>query len=653
MPRTLNHTHVRLIPKSTEAKTVADYRPIALCNVYYKIISKLLANRLKQVLPDLISENQSAFVQKRAITDNILISHEVLHFLKTSQATKHCSMAVKTDMSKAYDRLKWDFIEAVLLQLGFNPTWTNLIMQCIRTVSYSFLINGSAQGLVKPKRGIRQGDPLSPYIFIMCSEVLSGLCRKAQEEKCLQGIRVATHCPSINHLLFADDTLFFCRTNPKNVSALLKILSLYETASGQRINPQKSGITFSHQAPLMLKENIKTELGIEKEEGAGKYLGVPEHFGRKKRDLFTAIVDRIRQRAVRYATRYLSSVGKMTLLKSAGDRGMALVAWNTMVKSKSDGGLGFRDIQSFNDALLAKISLRILTSPSCLLARVLAGKYFHDQDFLTVQPPAACSHGWRGILIGRDLLKEHLGWAIGDGQSALAWQDSWLSDLSGASMGPIPELESSLKVAELLQAQSRDWDEGKINHHFPLIYESIKSIKPSKWGGADKRIWRKQASGIYTAKTGYYVALEKNKPDIPVAQEYSHDCIKDLWSVKMAPKLKLPLWKILHEALPVGELLVARQILPSAKCIRCECPESILHLFYHCPYAQKVWKLAPYAGDLDALQVPSFEMGWRRALNAAVLPPIGLSDCHLAPWIIASIWSTRNLLVFQKREFTA
>lgn len=190
MPRTLNHTHVRLIPKSTEAKTVADYRLIALCNIY-KIISKLLANRLKQVLPDLISENQSAFVQERAITNNILISHEVLHFLKNAEATKRCSMAVKTDMSKAYDRLEWDFIEAVLLQLGFHTSWTNLIMQCIKTVSYSFLINGSAQGLVKPKRGIRQGDPLSPYIFILCSEVVSGLCHKAQAEKRLQGIRVA------------------------------------------------------------------------------------------------------------------------------------------------------------------------------------------------------------------------------------------------------------------------------------------------------------------------------------------------------------------------------------------------------------------------------------------------------------------------------
>ena len=149
MPRSLNDTHVRLIPKSTGASVVSDYRPIALCNVYYTIISKLLANRLRQVLPDLISENQSAFVQDRAIVDNILISHEVLHFLKTSDASVRCSMAVKTDMSKAYDRLEWDFIEAVFLQLGFHVNWTNLIMQCIKTVSYSFLINGSAQGRVK------------------------------------------------------------------------------------------------------------------------------------------------------------------------------------------------------------------------------------------------------------------------------------------------------------------------------------------------------------------------------------------------------------------------------------------------------------------------------------------------------------------------
>lgn len=110
LPFSINSTHIRLIPKFTGAKSMADYRPIALCNVYYKIISKILSLRLKPVLQEVISENQSAFVRGRAISDNVLITHEMLHYLKNSGATIHCSMAVKTDISKAYDKLEWTFI---------------------------------------------------------------------------------------------------------------------------------------------------------------------------------------------------------------------------------------------------------------------------------------------------------------------------------------------------------------------------------------------------------------------------------------------------------------------------------------------------------------------------------------------------------------
>lgn len=149
---TVNHTYVRLIPKNLEAKRAEDFRPIALCNIYYKIISKLLSLRLQKVLNFIISENQSAFIPGRSITDNVLITHEVLQYLKSSSATKQCSMAVKTDMSKAYDRVEWSFVAQVMERLGFHSKWILWIMECISTVSYSYLINDSVYGLVKPSR---------------------------------------------------------------------------------------------------------------------------------------------------------------------------------------------------------------------------------------------------------------------------------------------------------------------------------------------------------------------------------------------------------------------------------------------------------------------------------------------------------------------
>lgn len=371
--------------------------------MYYKIISKILTRRLQPLLPTIISESQTAFVPGRAIADNVLLTHETLHFLKGSKATKHCHMTVKTDMSKAYDRLEWDFIAAVMERMGFHGKWINWILQCTSTVSFSFLINGAAQGNVIPQRGIRQGDPLSPFIFIICGEVLSGLCRKAQDNGLIFGIRVCRGSPRINHLLFADDTMFFCKTSHKSCESLLSILQRYETASGQKINSQKSSVTFSAKTPQDIRDRVKLTLGIEKEGGQGKYLGLPESFGRKQKDLFTLIVDRIQQRAAKYSTKFLSSAGKLTMLKSVlsaiptysmssfklpiglckriqsaltrfwgdtkpGNQKISWISWKKMTQSKSWGGLGLLDIQSFNDALLAKLSWRILNNPTCLLA---------------------------------------------------------------------------------------------------------------------------------------------------------------------------------------------------------------------------------------------------------------------------------------------
>ena len=242
--RRQNETHVRLIPKIVGPKRVSDYRPIALCTTHYKIIAKILTKRLQPLLADLISGHQSAFVPGRAISDNVLITHEILYYLRTSAAHQRCSMAVKTDMSKAYDRIEWDFLREVLTRFGFHSVWVSWIMECVSSVSYTFPINGAPQGGVSPSRGLRQGDPLSPYLFILCTEVLSGLCNQAQESGTLAGIKVARGSPAINHLLFADDTMFFCRLDRDSCAVLTFILNRYEVASSQCINRSKSAITF-------------------------------------------------------------------------------------------------------------------------------------------------------------------------------------------------------------------------------------------------------------------------------------------------------------------------------------------------------------------------------------------------------------------------
>lgn len=189
-------------------------------------------------------------------------------------------------------------------------------MACIESISYSFLINGAPQGSVIPFRGLHQGDPLSPHIFILCTEVLSALCEKGQADGSLPEIRVSRHSPPINHLLFADDTMFFYQSKASCVSALMNILSTYETVSGQKINPQKLAITLSAKTPACVKDRVKEAMAIVTEGGIGKYLGLPERFGRRKRDIFASILDRIPQKAHSWTAKFLSGAGKQIMLKS-------------------------------------------------------------------------------------------------------------------------------------------------------------------------------------------------------------------------------------------------------------------------------------------------------------------------------------------------
>ncbi|KAK0598373.1 hypothetical protein LWI29_034075 [Acer saccharum] len=211
-----NHTFVALIPKIKNPLSPNDFRPISLCSVTYKAITKVLANRLKGILQNIISPSQSAFVPGRQIFDNVITSFELLHSISRKKKGKTGWLALKLDMSKAYDRIEWDFLKAIMEKMGFPPHWINLIMDCLSTSRLTFLLNGTPTCSVVPSRGLRQGCPLSPYLFILCAEALSGLIRKEESAVRGLGIQCCRNSPLISHLFFADDSILFCKASPEN-----------------------------------------------------------------------------------------------------------------------------------------------------------------------------------------------------------------------------------------------------------------------------------------------------------------------------------------------------------------------------------------------------------------------------------------------------
>ncbi|KAK0572934.1 hypothetical protein LWI29_000634 [Acer saccharum] len=270
----LNDTLITLIPKKAVSVTISDYRPISLCNVLYKVVAKTIANRFKFALDGVISDAQSAFIPGRLISDNILIGFECMHRIKRSKK-KQGSMAVKLDMSKAFDRVEWNFIAQMMKKLGFSERWVGLIMRCITSVSYSFVLNGDICGFLKPSRGLRQGDPLSPYLFLLCSEGLSCLINQAVSTGDFQGFSCSQSGPTISHLFFADDSLLFAKATVSNCTLLRRMLHSYAIASGQIINFDKSAFCVSPSVSSSECAILVASMGIKLVHCHESYLGLP------------------------------------------------------------------------------------------------------------------------------------------------------------------------------------------------------------------------------------------------------------------------------------------------------------------------------------------------------------------------------------------
>ena len=311
-----NHTYITLIPKVKCPQKVTEFHPIALCNILCKLVSKVLANRLKKLLPDIISESQSAFQSDKAISNSILVAFESLNHMKHKKVGKTGFMAMKLDMSKAYDRVEWNFLCRLMEKMGFEDRWIQLIYGCISSVSYSILVNGEPHGDIKPTRGLRQGDPLSPYLFLLVSEGLNGLIQQAMTAGDLRGFSLCRNGPRISHLFFADDTLLFCRAELREVQTIQNILQKYELASGQKINSSKTTLFFGKSVSLVSKNAIKNLLGVPEIKEYECYLGLPAVVGRNRRASLNYIKERIWGKLQGWKEKLLSQTGREVFLKA-------------------------------------------------------------------------------------------------------------------------------------------------------------------------------------------------------------------------------------------------------------------------------------------------------------------------------------------------
>lgn len=202
-------------------------------------------------------------------------------------------LALKLDMTKAFDRLEWASLEVVMTKMGFPNAFTLLVMRCVNSVLFQVLLNETPTPSFKPTRGIRQGDSLFPFLFIICAEGLAATIRATTANGQLKGLRFGQSGPQLSHLLFADDSLIFLEATLENGLSFKRILAIYESAAGQKINPSKSSLYFSKGIAAPLQAEISAVMGIPKGDNSGKYLGIPYMTGRSKKVIFSYVRDKI------------------------------------------------------------------------------------------------------------------------------------------------------------------------------------------------------------------------------------------------------------------------------------------------------------------------------------------------------------------------
>ena len=683
--KSLNATFLVLVPKGRTVEDLKDLRPISLVGSLYKILSKVLDNRIKRVMSLAISQHQNAFVEGRQILDAVLIENEAVDSILRG---KEKGILCKLDIEKAYDHIRWDFLLQMLERMGFGSKWIRWINWCISPASFSVLINGSLSGFFRSSKGLRQGDPLSPYLFVIGMEALSCLLKRAVEGNFIYGCRFRGRDGGeivISHLLYADDTIIFCDANAEQLMYLRWTLMWFEAFSGLKINLYKSEII-----PLGRVDNVK-ELAAELGCGVGslptKCLGLPLGAPHRVLGVWDSIEERFRNRLSSWKRQYISKGGRLTLIRSTLsslpiyflslfrmpkivwsrlekiqrdflwgggnlERKPHLVNWNTVCQEKSRGRLGVRGLSMKNQALLCKWCWRFANERDSLWRLVISIKFGEEVGGWNTRD----IRGGYGTGLWKDIRKEWLTFfqnsisSLGNGRRLGFWKDPWCNETVLCNEFPTLFNLAVHKDARVVEVWDSSREEGGWSPVFlrPFNDWEMEEVERFIHFLVNKKIRPLQEDRLLLKESrtnGFSVSLMYRKLRYSPPTEFPW---RSIWNPIVPPKLGFFAWEASWGKVLTLDQLKRKGIPLVNRCCLCEeNEETINHLLIHCLRAKMLWVLILAITDFNWVfprTVRQLLLAWQSASVGKKRKRIWMAAPLCIFW---TLWMERKRVVFE------
>ncbi|KAG7577371.1 Endonuclease/exonuclease/phosphatase superfamily [Arabidopsis thaliana x Arabidopsis arenosa] len=668
----VNATILALIPKTDSADRLGEFRPISCCNTIYKVISRLLAKRLKLFMDLAVQRNQVAFIKGRLLCENVLLASElVADFNTPGPVSRGC---LQIDISKAFDNIDWGFLTNILVALDLPTMFINWLTECFTTPSFSVALNGELIGYFPGKKGLRQGDSISAPLFALVMDTLSKQLDLATTSGRIQAHHLCVN-PLVTHLSFADDILVFFNGQEASLIAILDVLAQFKSVSGLGINLSKSCL-FLDGSNFDLISQISSRHNLTHGSLPIRYLGVPLLPSKLNASDYQPLIDRIKGRISSWTNRHLSFAGRLQLLHSvinstinfwasifilpnkciaeleqlcsaflwkgaASSARGAKVSWEVVCSPKSAGGLGLKRLADWNQIFGLKLIWLLFSQAGSLWVswvknHLIRGRCFWDADFRFTG-----SWIWRRLSKLRVLARPFIFCSVQSGCLALFWHDNWtnlgpLIDIVGPAGPRVTGIGLLATVSEAVVNDAWFLPRGRhplvqllrnclLSHPPPLETETRKVL--FLW-----KIDADQAQGHFSSsKTWKHL-----HPPGPTKAWFTQ-----VWFKERIPKLAFMFWLTVQDRLTTRDRLRRWNLPIPAACLLCQTDEeSRDHLFFQCTYSNTIWQ------ELFGRFSPSPSTQFGLLLNWIKKPTTNRklnSICKLVlQALVYNIWKERN-----------